>query len=483
MKVRANCGRILQGTAYMIFFAYIVFLLILNLYSVFNGHAIKYTIIVLPMILFCLFINGQMKISSSAFFFTLFLAAYLLKGIMVLCTDTKPVSDFLTFYQCAEKLVHGNKEWGKWSYFNIWAYQTGPIAYYAILMKIFGTGLLPLKLCNCFFMAGTNVLIYLIAKKITSETAARGAALLYLFYPAPYFLAPVLTNQHFAAFMLIAAVYVLLMDGLNLILKGGLAGLLLAVGNVVRPIGIVIIMAYTAWVIAEIVRIRKIHFTRTLAAFLVSYFVLFWTFSAVFVSSGISPNGLKNNFPLWKFVIGLNQETAGQFSYKDQNETFVIQDSEKRNEAALRAIKQRLDSPPLKMAKFLIKKQYTMWASKDTLRWAFYVYKDKNLVPPAGFERYELRAEKLEKIYYLAVFIILLTGLSSRVRQMKNINPGAFLPILILIVYFAIHILIEVQVRYRYFAMIIVFILASWGVESISEVIKLQIKNKIKLHA
>lgn len=449
----------------VIFTLYIMFLIVLNSFVIHEKGALKYIIIVAPIFIVCIFVANKLNLSPKVYLIGIFTIAFTLKAIIVIITDTQPVSDFKMFYDCAVALQNGEKGWSKWVYFSDWAYQTGSITYYAILMKIFGTGLLPLKLCNCFFMAGTNTLIYLMAKKITTEAAARSVALLYMFYPAPYFLAPVLTNQHFAAFMFFAGIYILMLDKPNLAVKGLLAGVIVALGNAVRPLGMVVIIALVVWGLLELIRTKKIINVGLVSIMIITYFISTWGISSYLVHENISPYGLANNFPLWKFVIGLNEKSFGQYYPEDQNNIFNIKDKKIRDDVAKKAIKERLSIGSKRMTNLMIKKQEVMWASMDTLRWGFYVYKDDVLVLPEGLKGIENRALKTEKIYYSTALLLLAFGIISLLIRKKNISSSAQYVMLLLMAYYFVHILIEVQVRYRYFAMISLFILMSYGVQ------------------
>ncbi|EGD46376.1 hypothetical protein Cpap_0315 [Ruminiclostridium papyrosolvens DSM 2782] len=450
----------------MIFTAYIMFLTLLNIGYVFHlKGTFKYIIIVVPVFVACIFIANKLRISKKAFLICIFILAFCTKALIAITAGTRPVSDFKTFYDCAVALQSGNKSWSKWTYFSDWAYQTGPITYYAILIKIFGTGLLPLKLCNCAFMAGTNTLIYLIARKITNEYAARSVALLYVFYPAPYFLASVLTNQHFAAFMFYATIYVLMISKFNFWVRALLGGIIAALGNAVRPLGTVIIAAAIVWCIIELIRTKKVVTIGLVLIMMVTYSTALWGISSYLIHEDISPYGLSNNFPLWKFVVGLNEKTSGQYSLEDQSNIFYIDDKHMRDTIAKATIKERINIGPKRMLKFMVKKQEVMWGSMDTLRWGFYIYKNKQLVPPEDLKIIENRLLKTEKVYYLFALLVLALGTISLIRQKKNINSVALYVILLLMGYFFVHMLIEVQVRYRYFALISVFILLAYGVQ------------------
>lgn len=461
----SKAGAILSKGFISILAIFTAYLICLNLIACVMYKAFLLAFLVIPVFIFIYYISYKWNISPIAFIIAIFVLAFLSKGILVLLTDTKPVSDFNTFYQNAVRLANGDKTFSKTDYFRTWAYQTGPVMYYALIMKLFGTALLPLKLVNCFFMAITNTFIYLTARKMSSEYAARFAALLYLLYPAPYFLAGVLTNQHFAACMLLAGIYVLTLEQLNWGVKGIIAGILISLGNAVRPLGIIIISAAVIWGIIEAVRLKKAGKVCVIVLLVVTYLTVNFGISTVVKRTDINSEGLVNNFPMWKFVLGFNEKSNGQFSFDDQYKIFDIHDFNKRNLAAKQALKQRLSIGAPRLAKLMNMKQAVMWAWFDTLRWGFYdQVKGGALVAPKTLKKYEPYILGTEKIYYILVFMLMLSGLIYSLKNQK-VNNGILLLTIVLLCYFGAHFLIEVQVRYRYFAVILVFIIAAKGSE------------------
>lgn len=454
----------LNRAIFLILALYTLYLICLNISIAFENKVLVYAIIIIPVYLVVLLIAFKIKLSPLAFAISIFLIAFLAKGIFVTLVDTKPFSDFNIFYENAINLAAGEKSFGNTFYFQTWAYQSGPVIYYSLLIKFFGSGLLPLKLANTFFMAGSNMFIYLISRKISNEYAARFVSILYIFYPAPYFLASVLTNQHFAAFMFLAAIYTLFADKLNIVLRCILSGLLIAVGNAVRPLGVVIVIAIIIWGIIEAIRYKSIIKIGTAVILLIAYMTVNFGISAMVKNAGINSEGLANNFPLWKFVIGFNYDSKGQFSYEDQNKIFYIKDFKQRDKAAMQAIKERLSVGPIKLLKLFNAKQEIMWASDDTLRWEFYKKVDGNLKAGKEVEKYEPYILGTEKIYYILAFILMILGLLKLIGN-KNPDTRVTLISILLLCYFGVHVLIEIQVRYRYFAVMLVFILAAAGSE------------------
>ncbi len=441
-----------------------VYIIILNLWFSVYTNSILYVLITIPVFAAVLFLALKMNILPASFAVMVFIMAFLFKGTLAFLVDTRPVSDFSLFYKYAVDLIQGKKAFEQYLYFKTWAYQTGPVIYYAGIMKLFGTGLLPLKLANCFFMAGSNMLVYLIARKVSNDFTARFVSLLYLIYPAPYFLASVLTNQHFAACMFLTGLYLLLLEHKNILVRGIAAAVFIAAGNAVRPLGPVIIAAVVLWCIVEALNHKSMAKILLSAVLVAVYLSANLGLSAVVKNTGINAEGLNNNFPLWKFVVGLNQQSKGQFSYDDQNKIYVIEDFSKRNEIALETIKERAAVEPHKLLEFFGTKLLVMWAEFDTLAWEFYEEDKGTLKAPEQIEKIEPVAVRVEKMFYILMFLLLLTGLIKSLAN-RNIRSGIKLLSIILLCYFGVHLLIEIQVRYRYFAVLIVFILAAAGSE------------------
>ena len=457
-------GAILSKAIISFLAVFTLYLLYLNFWYSVEYNALLYAFLVIPAFAIIYLISYKLNISPIAFAISIFVLAFLSKSLLVLMTDTKPVSDFNTFYQSAIQLLKGDKSFGHSFYFKTWAYQTGPVLYYCAIMKLFGTAILPLKLVNCFFMAGTNTLIYLIARKISNDYTARFVSLLYLVYPAPYFLAAVLTNQHFAACMFLLAVYVLLIERLNWGVKGIIAGVIMSIGNTVRPLGIVIIAASIIWGLVETIRSKKVAKIGIVVLIVITYLLVNFGSSTLVKRADINPEGLANNFPLWKFVVGFNYDSNGQFSYADQNNILDIQDLNKRDIVSKQVIRERLSIGPAKLANLLNTKQIAMWAGLDTLTWEFYQQIGEELVPSKDLGKFEPTILNTEKMYYIFIFILMFLGLCKVVVN-KRVLPEVILLSAILLCYLGAHIFIEIQVRYRYFAVILVFILAAKGCE------------------
>ena len=393
----------------------------------------------------------------------LFLVRFALALVFILWLKSQPVQDFDTMYRAAVQLARGDHGYLQDTYFFNWAYQSAFVAYEALVIRLFGGGLLPLQLLNALWMAGTAVLVYRIAARVAGEKAAVAVGVLYALYPAPLFLAGVLTNQHLSVFLLYAGIYVLMSGkGLTWPRAAG-AGALIALGNAVRPIGIIPLLACVIWLVLRAAEGRSRKALLHGAATAASYFLCGIVLSALIVGSGINPNGLANNQPMWKFVVGLNQETNGQWNRADY-ERFIVpsaDDPAGTDEAMRQEVAERLAVGPGKLAGLALRKSTAMWAGYEDLYWGFgHLDPDGEAVPGVSWNSLQLLLAHAEKGLYLLAFALAFAGIVYRLTRRERVGADLIL-VLLLCGYYAVHLMVEVQVRYRYFLMPCVFVLGA----------------------
>jgi putative flippase GtrA len=457
-------------------FFYLSYIIVLNGIVFVNYGLFAYLLLFIIISIIIYIIAAFIKTKDLVFIIILFLTSFLLKAIIGAIANTTPISDFALFYEAGKAVAKGDFSFSDSAYFQNWAYQTGTVLYYAGLIKLFGSGLMPLILANCACISGVNVFIYLFIKRYTQEKHARFIALLYMIYPATFFLASVLTNQHISNLLIIAGVYLftsqIRFNGLQFSPSRTIfSGVLIAFGNAIRPQGIIVIAAIFILGIVELSLYLKekkvvVNLVKSISIIILVYFMIGLSLSSLISITGINKYGLSDNCPLWKFVVGLNYETCGTYSNEDVTLIFSIKDRNERNRVSKEVILHRI-SDPVKLIKLIGNKNYIMWAKEDTLDWAFGRFYEKN-IDISGFRMtfssFEQKVLKLERVFYLAGFFMLLLGLYSVLKH-KEDNKSYNLLMLILMAYFGIHIFIEIQPRYRDFAMIFVFILSAQGFE------------------
>lgn len=388
----------------------------------------------------------------------LFLARFALALCFILWLDSQPVQDFATMHSAAAQLASGSHGYLDNIYFFNWAYQSAFVAYEALVIALFGTSLLPLQLLNAVWMAGTNVLIYAIAKRVLPEKAAMTAGILYCLYPAPLFLAGVLTNQHLSVFLLYNSLYILLSRPVTPLRALG-AGALIALGNAMRPIGVIVMLAAVLWLLVRALHRSELRCAVHGICVAASYFLVGAALSGLIVASGINPEGLSNNQPMWKFVVGLNQNSSGSWNRADY-ETYLSLPTDEAHTAMTQAVQERLSVGPAKLAGLAWRKSAVMWAGNEDLYWGFgHLDQEAPAIAGLSWNSIQLLLGSFDKGIYLLAFALALFGLLVCLRGKEDCGP--FLPLVLLLCgYCTVHLIVEVQSRYRYFLMPCIFILA-----------------------
>jgi len=374
----------------------------------------------------------------------------------------EPVQDFNTMYQAAVQLASGDFSYLENIYFFNWAYQTAFVAYEAFVIALFGPGLLPLQLLNALWLGATGCLVYLIALRFLPPRTARAVALLHAVYPAPLVLAGVLTNQHLAAFLFYLAIWLLIKkDGLSLP-SSIAAGILIALGNAIRPLGIILLLAIGLFFILNMLVHRTSNGALPLAAVAVSYILTFSLLSTGMVCSGINPEGLSNNQPMWKFVVGLNQDSNGSWNRTDY-EAYLSLPTQEADAAMRQAVKERLEAGPMALSKLALRKSAVMWGACEDMYWGFSALDSGARIGPVTWNTLQLLVSRFDKGVYLAAMALAAAAMACQcLRRQKSYGPPLFLAILVC-GYYGVHLIVEVQSRYRYFLMPALFILAGLG--------------------
>lgn len=386
---------------------------------------------------------------------------------VIFLVGNEPIQDFNTMYTAARDLAEGGRNYLDNVYFYKWAYQTGFVAYESVFLRLFGPGTLSLQVMNALWLGGIGVLVHRIALRLFSEKTAAGVALLYAVYPAPYFLAAVLTNQHIAAFFFYLAVW-LLVRREELALKDGvLAGVAIAVGNVMRPIGVILVLAVGCWRVVRLLLRKGADWKAEgvkLLGVVASYALVFTLIANGVVWTGLNPEGLGNNLPMWKFVVGVNLESNGSWNRADY-EAFQIEpaDMEQADTLMREELAERLRVGPVELGKLAVRKSAVMWGDIEDMYWCLGHLNGQAQIGPLTLDQWGQVLARGDKGVYMTAFALALLGVLALLKKGTQGGTGSLLLAFLVCGYYAVHLIVEVQSRYRYFLMPGVFLLAGYG--------------------
>lgn len=386
--------------------------------------------------------------------------------VWVFLIPTLPVSDFQDMYAGALEAASGNVAFGHNEYFTRWVYQLGFTMYEALVIKLFGPQLIALKLFNVLFQAGTALLVFRSAALAFNETSGRIAGLLYAVYVPHIMMCSVLTNQHISTFFFTLAFYLLLRRRFTGAYVWLAVGLCLGIGHLMRPLGSFFVVGFVAYVV--LFRLVPAIREREWAALIVrtaGVLAVFWIVqhgaSVALTQSGIAAHPLGNHEPYWKFMVGLNPETNGVWSYEDDMYALRYPAGEERNRAELALLKERLKDGNEVTALF-VRKAKAMWGDEDSAPlWSLYGVDGEGLKP---------LLTRIERIEY--VLMALFGLIAMTVIAFRGGSAEASLYLLLLLGYAALHIVIEIQTRYRFDIFPCIFVLQSFGAAALLEAVR-----------
>lgn len=430
----------------------------------------KYLLI--SILLFGVIIYFSRKINISKFPFFLFLFSFLIRLAVVFIIKTPPESDFLVLYNASKNVLSNNYSFLNDTYFSLWTYQVG-FVYVQSLFLMICDSLVFLKVINCVISSALTVLIYLISLEFVNNESSKASSILYVILPFAFSYVTVLTNQHLSSLLIYFAIYIIISKRFKIseTRKYILAAVLMVIANVIRPESIIPIFSIILFLLLTISKKNVRENIKNILALVGTYFCLTIFISSIFSVTNLAPGGLKNNDPYWKFVLGFNHETGGKYSSDDYA---VINN----HEASKQLIKERIFTSPVRLIKLFNNKVKTFWLY-DTLSWSFNFIYDKCIILGDYVIYISTLVNILESInnnMMYIVYILLIIGV-YRYIQKKNYNKYILILINQMFVTFGVYLLIEVQPRYSYHIQITAFILASLGIEVITNYLS---KNKKK---
>lgn len=403
--------------------------------------------------------------TSNKFGVLLFLLSLLIHLGVVAVVTTPIESDFAVQYEAAQKFAQGDFSFQNDRYFQRWGYQTGLVIWEGVLLKLWNNPLL-LRLVNCVVSAGTNVLIYLIARDYFEDWAARVAALAYAFFLFPATLVTVLCNSIPSAFFLYLCLYLVMgkrFEKLPRLAAYALAGLSLAVANALRPDAPLVLVPLLAYFVFRFLSKASwnhfFHYLKRFGALLITFLVVSAGMSGMVKIAGINSIGLTNQDPLWSIVLGTNTETGGTFTYDDSNAVVALTDQGmERSQAEIQVIKEHLQVSPFKLVETLVRKMKTLWWDRG-LGWAL------GSVRESSPTLYALLEEIDRAMFTCALFLAALGALALFRRPRKD-----FKLYLLPFIFFAtccVYLVMEVQPRYAYVGQIALFVMMAGGLQEI----------------
>jgi len=375
--------------------------------------------------------------------------ALVLRVGWVLVVRTPPVQDYLSLHQASIAFAQGVANFATSNrYLANYPYMLGFVLYQGSVIKLFGNSLLLLQLLNSLFSVITIYFVGKISRQLYGERAQILALLMMTVYVPNVVATSVLTNDILAVMFFMAAIWLLIARPLTW--RTGLAiGLLMFLGNFIRPLATIILLAVTLYavLIALPTHRHKYRYLLGLISLLLTFGVATVGSNMVVQAAKLTPQSIVTTNTAWKLAVGLNSKTDGKWNEADYAVVAAGKTAAERTKLSQKLLKQRLAQPE-KLPGLMAKKFAIMWADIDTMTsWGTKQTRISAIIVDALCI--------IQRAMYVIITVLVSLTLLKRPRVAAN------LIMILLIGYILIHFGIEIQTRYRYFAMPLMVILAS----------------------
>lgn len=186
--------------------------------------------------------------------------------------------------------------------------------------------------------------------------------------------------------------------------------------------------------------------------------------------------------PYSKIIVGLNQDTRGTYSQDDYSATKNMSNEQEWQWIKKEMTERILEQSPKNVILLLRDKMDIVWFKQDSYFWWY--WGEWNNSTENGRNNGTLSEEaywkEMDKIYVCTsysrfdwiflrvIYILALFGLITLLTKGEDANIELIL--WVLLGWILVHMVIEVQERYRYLGMPYIFILAGIGIEAIGQV-------------
>lgn len=400
--------------------------------------------------------------SWAVWLISIFVTAFILRSVFIRIWPITPLSDCKTAYEFSLLLSETPiKEWHEIFAANLYYYEVWPmhipfVIFQTVCLKVLGGNIWSIQIVNAFFSAVTCVFVALCAEGLTkNKRVGIIAGSLMCFNVTTLFMSGFMVNQQVSTCFFVIFLYFIVKkpcrrDCINYVW----AGILLAVGHLMRPEMYIVVLAVICMFIYELVGISvcgieklKLYFgvtVKRLLSFIITFFVILNVTNTVLIGLRWTNNSIIGSKLTYKLMIGLNQETEGRFLDSDYPLA--------ANDTAVKEILAERLSSPADTAELMIKKLCFQFSSYNY----WWLQADKG-----GEIRQFVINNIFEPSTQSYMFFIMMFALFASLKVYKRATGEHAVLYIIFMGYICAFALMEVQQRYAYINVPIFTILGS----------------------
>lgn len=248
--------------------------------------------------------NFLQKKSEHFFIFFMVATEIAIAMFMIFSYDTWPCSDYAAIWISANEMARGIFVRGTnpADYMYCYNWQLGIAAFESLIIRL-GGNFFTLKILNSCLLMLLQFLEYRLVKSKFGPCAASYAYVLSTLFMPWCLTIPQFTNHHIGCVLLLFGLF--LLDQYKL-LSWIAAGVLLAMMNVLRPLGIIVLLSAGCLTIYSLLQKRHIKPLLLFCGLLISYTLVIALFDSLFIALGYTDANISQaRIPYFKFQKGL----------------------------------------------------------------------------------------------------------------------------------------------------------------------------------
>ena len=266
------------------------------------------------------FSPGTVCLALSAF-------CLLINGSWVLIFHPVQAADYQTFFQTAVDLAKGIHPTGK-DYVAMFPHILGYSGFLSVFLRIFGQKILVASIVNVFLTTATGILLYVLSLRWSgNRTVAAVVFLLWIVCPSKLLYNTMVLSEPYYSFLLV--LFLLFVSiafdresfGVAVTtLIGLIAGIILALVNSARPIGIIPVVAFVIWFLGLTDCEWKKKKRKAGGLFLLALLICYVCVGRVWNSYAAGQLEQKTpSIPGYSIYVGFNPRTQGSYADEDMN--------------------------------------------------------------------------------------------------------------------------------------------------------------------
>ena len=251
----------------------------------------------------------------------------LVNGIWVLSFHPVQAADYQTFFHAATDFANRAQLSGK-DYLAMFPHILGYSAFLSVFLRLFGQSVMTAEIVNVFLTTGSAVLLYMLSLKWSGKrSAAALACSLWIICPSKLLYNTMVLSEPYYTFLYLLFLLMVTIAceehpyghvPWKTLLYGLLSGVVLALVNAARPIGMIPIIAFFLWFLLLTDRTWLKRRWKTGTLFFLSILLCYGVSGRVWNSFATEKLGQNPpSVPGYSIYVGFNPNTQGSYSNDD----------------------------------------------------------------------------------------------------------------------------------------------------------------------